>query len=84
MIVVVNLLAYLVPFVRFPVSKMARRLVMAILLLRTLLAWRTRTPLRSVVGHPVGMAFMLYTQFAAANDARVGRSTAWKGRRYTL
>jgi chlorobactene glucosyltransferase len=55
-----------------------------IILLRTLLAWRTRTPLVSVLGHPIGMAFLLYSQLRAAWDARVGQSTAWKGRRYTL
>jgi chlorobactene glucosyltransferase len=59
-------------------------LVGTIILLRTLLAWRTRTPFITVIGHPIGIAFLLYSQLRAAQDARVGQSTAWKGRSYTL
>lgn len=59
-------------------------LIGAIFLLRTLLAWRTRTPFISVVGHPIGMAFLLYSQLRAAQDARKGHSAPWKGRSYTL
>ncbi len=59
-------------------------LIGTIILLRTLLAWRTRTPFISVITHPIGMLFLLYSQLRAARDARVGHSTAWKGRSYTL
>jgi chlorobactene glucosyltransferase len=72
-----------------PLSIMERGLggevaIEVIFLLRVLLAWRTRTPFISVVGHPIGMAFLLYSQFRAAQDARTGHSTSWKGRSYTL
>lgn len=67
-----------------PPSRFAPLLVTVIILLRSLLAWRTRTPFISVVGHPIGMAFLIYSQLRAAWDGRVGRSTAWKGRSYTL
>ncbi len=59
-------------------------LIGAIFILRTLLAWRTRTPIISVPGHPIGMAFLLYSQLRAAQDAWRGHSTPWKGRSYPL
>lgn len=67
-----------------PPSRFTLFLVGAIIFLRTLLAWRSRTPFISVITHPIGMFALLYCQLRAAWDARVGRSTAWKGRRYTL
>ncbi len=82
--VALNVLGYCLPFLLAPVSGLARRIVAGIILLRTLLAWRTHTPVASAWGHPIGMALLLYAQLLGANDTRLGRSTAWKGRRYLL
>ncbi len=80
-IMLFNALGYLLPFLR--TTRVARHLALVVLLLRALLAWRTKAPLRSVLAHPLGMVILLGAQGGAALDALSGRDTQWKGRRYS-
>lgn len=82
--VALNVLSYTLPFFLSPFSRLARRTAAGIIFLRTVLAWRTHTPFHSALGHLPGMVLLLYAQLLGANDTRLGRSTAWKGRRYEL
>ncbi|MDQ4075040.1 MAG: glycosyltransferase family 2 protein [Chloroflexota bacterium] len=77
-----NVVAYWLPFVGLPFSRLARPLSGSIILLRMALAWHTRTPKLAVLAHPVGMTMLLWAQLLAVYDAFIGGETRWKGRRY--
>jgi glycosyltransferase involved in cell wall biosynthesis len=52
------------------------------LAIRTLLAWRFRHPLWSVLLHPVAQAVLFAIAFASWWRCRSGQGVEWKGRRY--
>jgi chlorobactene glucosyltransferase len=81
-IVAFNFLAFLLPFLRLGSSPAAPRLVLAILSLRTLLAWRTGTATRGAIAHPLGMTVLLWIQALALFDFLLDRPLSWKGRAY--
>ncbi len=77
-----NGLAYLLPFLRAPVSRRARHSAALVLALRITLALPTQTPRHAALLHPLGIALLLWSQLLAAHDAFVGGESEWKGRRY--
>jgi chlorobactene glucosyltransferase len=83
-LILFNLLAYALPFLRAPISQAARVQSVTIILLRLLLAWRTRTPLHTALTHPPGILLTLWVQFLSVTDVIRGSGTAWRGRRYEV
>lgn len=81
-ITLANGLVYLLPFLAAPFRPVSRWLAALILVLRGLLAWRSGTPLSSILLHPLGIALLLGIQLLAAYDAVMGKQATWKGRRY--
>ena len=79
-----NFLVYLWPFLRALYNKPMRFLTVLIIGLRLLLAWRTDSPKRSALMHPIGIVLMLWAQLCAMYDTFVGKQAKWKGRDYEI
>ena len=77
-----NFLVYLWPFLRVRYHRLARILATIIICLRLLLAWRTATPTRSAMAHPLGITLMLWAQLLAIYDTFIRKQAKWKGRDY--
>ncbi len=82
LIVLANFVVYLLPFLRSPRHRLARLLSILIIALRLMLAWKTETPLRSAIAHPLGILLMLWAQLLAFYDFVRGKQASWKGRQY--
>ena len=82
-VTLVNFVVYLLPFLRAISHRSARLLASIIITLRLLLAWRTNTPLRSAIAHPIGITLMLWAQLLAIYDTFIGKQARWKGRKYS-
>lgn len=75
---------FLTPFVWLLVSPSLAigLVVLAVLLIRLLLAWRFRQPLWAALLHPLAEAILLALGLSSWRRCKSGQGVAWKGREY--